>query len=70
MEEHQWLQISDTEDLIKMCKVVLEANPKLVQRYKGGKTKVLNAMMTQIAKESQDRANMGKAKKILEDLLK
>lgn len=43
--------------------------PKAVQDYKKGKTRALNALMGLIAEKSNNRADMGKAAKILKELI-
>ena len=36
---------------------MLAANPKMVEEFKGGKDKALNALVGQVMKQSQGKAN-------------
>lgn len=36
MKENNWVQISDEDELTKICQEIIEQNPKLVKLYKGG----------------------------------
>ncbi|KAF2899817.1 hypothetical protein ILUMI_06365 [Ignelater luminosus] len=64
-----WAQIADDEELKALCKNIIEINPKIVKQYRDGKVKVFAALLGQIAKESNQRANMSKVPKILKELL-
>lgn len=48
----------------------MEENPKLVSEYKNGKKKLFNALMGEIAKVTEQRADMAAIAKIMERLLK
>ena len=50
-------QLNDTGALEKIIDVVLAANPKNVEEYQGGNNKALNALVGQIMKASQGKAN-------------
>jgi aspartyl-tRNA(Asn)/glutamyl-tRNA(Gln) amidotransferase subunit B len=50
-------QMNDTGELEKIVDQVLAANPKNVAEYKAGNTKALNALVGQIMKGSQGKAN-------------
>jgi len=50
-------QMNDTDALEKMVDAVLAANPKNVSEYRAGNTKALNALVGQIMKRSQGKAN-------------
>ena len=50
-------QINDSVELEKIVDQVLAANPKNVAEYKAGNTKALNALVGQIMKGSQGKAN-------------
>jgi aspartyl-tRNA(Asn)/glutamyl-tRNA(Gln) amidotransferase subunit B len=50
-------QLNDTGALEKIIDVVLAANPKNVEEYRGGNSKALNALVGQIMKASQGKAN-------------
>lgn len=57
-------------EIEKLCKECILKNPKAVNQYKKGKKKVLFAIAGDIAKLSNQRANMELVVKILEKLLK
>ena len=50
-------QLNDTSALEKIVDQVLAANPKNVAEYKSGNAKALNALVGQIMKGSQGKAN-------------
>ena len=50
-------QMNDTDALEKIVDAVLAANPKNVSEYRAGNTKALNALVGQIMKGSQGKAN-------------
>jgi len=50
-------QMNDSGELEKIVDAVLAANPKNVEQYKAGNSKALNALVGQIMKGSQGKAN-------------
>ncbi|XP_043287532.1 glutamyl-tRNA(Gln) amidotransferase subunit B, mitochondrial [Venturia canescens] len=70
VEENDWVQINDDKKLTELCQDVIDRNEKIVKLYKAGKTKVLKAFLGEIARITNERANMGRVKEILEELLK
>jgi aspartyl-tRNA(Asn)/glutamyl-tRNA(Gln) amidotransferase subunit B len=50
-------QMDDTGALEKIVDAVLAANPKNVDEYRAGNAKALNALVGQIMKGSQGKAN-------------
>lgn len=50
-------QIQDTGLIEGLVDAVLSANPKMVEEFKGGKDKALNALVGQVMKQSQGKAN-------------
>ena len=50
-------QESDTGAIEALCRQVIEANPKAVAEYKGGKTGSINFLKGQVLKLSQGKAN-------------
>ncbi|XP_055679866.1 glutamyl-tRNA(Gln) amidotransferase subunit B, mitochondrial [Lutzomyia longipalpis] len=70
VEAKNWKQITDEKAIEELCRDVLEANPKLVEVYRGGKTKVFQAIVKEVAQKCENRANMGvvveKLKKMLQ----
>lgn len=53
-----------------MCLEIIEKNPKLVSGYKSGKKKLFNALMGEMAKVTEQRADLAVVAKIMERLLK
>ena len=58
-------QLNDTGALEKIIDVVLAANPKNVEEYRGGNSKALNALVGQIMKASQGKANPQQVNELL-----
>jgi aspartyl-tRNA(Asn)/glutamyl-tRNA(Gln) amidotransferase subunit B len=48
---------SNEEELISICKTVLEENKALVQEYKNGKDKLFGAFVGQVMKKTQGKGN-------------
>ncbi|XP_018313081.1 glutamyl-tRNA(Gln) amidotransferase subunit B, mitochondrial [Mycetomoellerius zeteki] len=70
VKEHNWFLISDEKQLEQICLEIIEKNPKLVSGYKSGKKKLFNALMGEMAKVTEQRANLAVVAKIMERLLK
>ncbi|KMQ87139.1 glutamyl-trna amidotransferase subunit mitochondrial [Lasius niger] len=70
VEERNWFLISDEKQLEKMCLEVIEKNPKIVSGYKNGKKKLFNALLGEMAKITDQCADMAIVTKIMERLLK
>jgi aspartyl-tRNA(Asn)/glutamyl-tRNA(Gln) amidotransferase subunit B len=62
-------QVSDTGAIEALCKQVIDANPKPVAEYKGGKTGSINFLKGQVIKLSQGKANPQVVNDILARLL-
>jgi aspartyl-tRNA(Asn)/glutamyl-tRNA(Gln) amidotransferase subunit B len=58
-------QISDAGAVEKIVDEALAANPKLVEDYKSGKEKAFNALVGQVMKRSQGKANPAQVNEIL-----
>jgi aspartyl-tRNA(Asn)/glutamyl-tRNA(Gln) amidotransferase subunit B len=58
-------QMNDTGELEKIVDAVLAANPKNVDEFKAGNTKALNALVGQIMKGSQGKANPAQVNTLL-----
>ena len=58
-------QLNDTGALEKIVDGVLAANPKNVEEYRGGNSKALNALVGQIMKASQGKANPQQVNELL-----
>ena len=58
-------QLNDTGELERIIDGVLAANPKNVEEYRGGNSKALNALVGQIMKASQGKANPQQVNELL-----
>ncbi|OGJ04729.1 glutaminyl-tRNA synthase (glutamine-hydrolyzing) subunit B [Candidatus Nomurabacteria bacterium RIFOXYA2_FULL_35_9] len=68
--EKNLLQSSDTGALKEIAKKIIDASPKVVADYKGGKEQALMSLVGQIMKETKGSANPAVTKQVLIDLLK
>jgi aspartyl-tRNA(Asn)/glutamyl-tRNA(Gln) amidotransferase subunit B len=57
VKEKNLLQVTDSSEIEKIVRKVLEDNPKEVERYKGGETKLIGFFVGKIMKESKGKAN-------------
>lgn len=64
------VQISDENEIIKVCQEAVNESPKIVAEYKAGKEKALGAIVGLVMKKSKGKANPQMVNKILVDLLK
>ncbi len=62
-------QMNDTSALEKIIDTVIAANPKNVEEYRAGNSKALNALVGQIMKGSQGKANPQQAGELLRNKL-
>ncbi|XP_076671954.1 glutamyl-tRNA(Gln) amidotransferase subunit B, mitochondrial isoform X1 [Andrena cerasifolii] len=69
IEENNWFMITDKEELEKICLGILEKNPKIVRKYKAGKTKLFSKLLLQVANATDERADMPQVTKIMTRLL-
>jgi aspartyl-tRNA(Asn)/glutamyl-tRNA(Gln) amidotransferase subunit B len=58
-------QLNDSDALGKIVDTVLAANPKNVEEYRAGNSKALNALVGQIMKASQGKANPQQVNELL-----
>lgn len=65
IEEKDLVQIVDPVEIAKMVEKVLSENPKQLDQYRGGKTKLQGFFAGQIMKLSKGKANPGLLNKIL-----
>lgn len=65
IEEKNLVQITDHAEIEKMVDKVLSENPKQLEQYRGGKTKLQGYFVGQIMKVSKGKANPGLLNKIL-----
>ena len=69
VEEKGLKTVNDVEALQKAAEEVLTSNPKLVEDYKNGKTKVLGFFVGQIMKATKGQADPGTVNKLLKEIL-
>jgi aspartyl-tRNA(Asn)/glutamyl-tRNA(Gln) amidotransferase subunit B len=62
-------QMSDTGALETIVDQVLAANPKSIDEYKAGKDKAFNALVGQVMKASQGKANPSQVNELLKKKL-
>lgn len=70
IEEKSLSQINCSEEIEKFVNQILNNNPKSIEDYKLGKTKVVSFLMGQVMKASKAKANPTVAKQIIENKLK
>lgn len=70
IDHHNLRQITDEEQIEEICRKVIAANPKLVEQFKAGKEKVFKALVGDVHKLSEQKANMRVAVAKLKELLK
>ncbi len=68
--ENKLLQENDEGALSEVVQKIIEANPKVVADYKGGKDQAIMSLVGQIMKETKGSANPQTAKQLLINLLK
>ena len=69
VKEKGLLMVNDDAALMAVVEEVLAANPKTVEEYKSGKTKVAGFLTGQVMKQMKGKANPGKVNEILEKKL-
>ncbi len=70
VKEKGLVQIADESALEEVVKKVIESNPKEVERYKNGETKLIGFFVGQIMKETKGKANPKIVNELLVKLLK
>ena len=68
-EQHNLIQKNDAGALKEIAQKTINANPKAVADYRGGKEQALMSLVGQIMKETKGSANPAVTKQILMDLL-
>ncbi len=63
------VQISDQSALERIVDEVIEANPDEVQKYRGGRKKLMSFFVGQVMKKTKGQANPGLVNQILKDRL-
>ena len=61
--------VSDDSTIEKFAKEAIEENPDMVASFKAGKVAVLQALIGQVMRKTQGKADAGKTREILEKLL-
>jgi aspartyl-tRNA(Asn)/glutamyl-tRNA(Gln) amidotransferase subunit B len=69
VKESGLTQVTDTGAIKDIISKVLEANPDVVAKYRGGQVSVKGFLVGQIMKESRGSANPGIVQKLLDELL-
>ncbi|MGQ9858886.1 MAG: Asp-tRNA(Asn)/Glu-tRNA(Gln) amidotransferase subunit GatB [Thermodesulfobacteriota bacterium] len=69
VREKGWATLSDVESLRELVDRILQENPKEVEAFRAGKTKLLGFFMGQIMRLSQGRADPELVQRILEEKL-
>lgn len=62
-------QISDIDELTRICQKIIDDNPKAVKSYKGGKKKVYQFFINRALKSTDERVNIKKTIEIFNKLL-
>lgn len=70
INEHSLRQITDANQIEEICRKVIESNPKLVEQFKAGKQKVFKALVGDVHRLSEQKANMRLAVEKLQEMLK
>lgn len=70
VKEKNWIQIVGDDELMQLCKEIIEENSETVLQYRAGKTKVFKALLGALAAKASQKADMKKCSKILQDMLK
>ncbi len=70
VKEKRLTQITNEDEIRKIAQKVIANNPKSLEQYKQGKTKVFGFFVGQIMKETKGKANPQLVNKILQELLK
>ena len=70
VEKRGLSQISDEGAIKEACLKAVEAHPKEVEAYKGGKVQLLGFFVGQVMKETKGRANPKLVNELLRDILK
>ena len=69
VEEKGLKSENDADALKEILAKAIEANPKAVEDYRGGKEKALGAIVGQVMKETKGKANPGMVNQMLKEML-
>uniref|UniRef100_A0A182QS31 Glutamyl-tRNA(Gln) amidotransferase subunit B, mitochondrial n=1 Tax=Anopheles farauti TaxID=69004 RepID=A0A182QS31_9DIPT len=70
VSERNWFLITDESDIRQHCQDAIDGNPKLVEKYRKGKEKMLYALAGVVAKTSEEKIDMARAVEFLKQMLK
>jgi aspartyl-tRNA(Asn)/glutamyl-tRNA(Gln) amidotransferase subunit B len=70
IERHGLIQVSDVNELGTLIDSILEKNPKQVEQFKAGKSKLMGFFVGQIMKETQGKANPKRVNELLQTKLR
>jgi aspartyl-tRNA(Asn)/glutamyl-tRNA(Gln) amidotransferase subunit B len=70
VKEKNLLQICDESEIERIIKNILNENPKEVERYRKGETKLLGMFVGKVMKESKGKANPKTVNELLSKILK
>lgn len=70
IKHHNLQQISDISIIQKYCQQAVKNQPKAVKNYQMGKSKAMFAIVGEVAKLSEQKANMKIVVQCLEEMLK
>ncbi|XP_053683199.1 glutamyl-tRNA(Gln) amidotransferase subunit B, mitochondrial [Sabethes cyaneus] len=65
-----WLMITDLDQIESLCRRVIVQNPKIVDKYRKGKEKMLYALAGEVARAMEQKVDMAKAVTVLKKMLK
>jgi aspartyl-tRNA(Asn)/glutamyl-tRNA(Gln) amidotransferase subunit B len=65
VERHGLATVGDSSELDALVAQVLDANPALVEQFRGGKDGVINALVGQVMKETRGRADARQVQELL-----
>ncbi len=69
VERHGLASIGDSDELEAMVDEVIAANPAFVEQFRGGKDGVVNALVGQVMKRTQGRADARQVQQLFRDKL-
>lgn len=70
IEDNNLIQVSDSKELEPLIDSILAGNPKQVEQYRAGKTKLMGFFVGQIMKETKGKANPQQVNELLNEKLK
>ena len=65
VEQHGLATVGDSSELDALVAQVIDANPALVEQFRGGKDGVINALVGQVMKETRGRADARQVQELL-----